>query len=194
MSYTRANLRVIAPTDLSHGNSEWQYHGVDPDSVVGTGAFFSNALDAGMKAGDVLLARCTADGSVGWHSVMLVSPSGAALSRNNAGWATADLPAGSTNDLDPRGASPPPMSSFDHLTVLSTVGAATVTGLLAGVDMQTLIVNADSANTSSVTFTGKDLGSAAANRFSAAFTLAAGASIALVYYVATRLWTPFTLQ
>jgi len=73
------------------------------------------------------------------------------------------------------------MSSFDRLDLTLSGAAATVTGLLAGVDLQTLYVtNTDAAF--SVTLSAQSGSSAAANRFTFSAVIPPLTSLLVVYH------------
>lgn len=88
---------------------------------------------------------------------------------------------GANNDFTPVGFDP----TINRLDVDTTAGNATITGLVAGVDNQLVIVSNIGANT--LTLSNQDAGSAAANRFRASdsFTLVSGGSIWITYYGGT---------
>lgn len=89
--------------------------------------------------------------------------------------------AGSTNDYNPSGFG----STVNRLDIDTTAGDATLTGLIAGIDNQILIISNIGANL--LTLSNQDAGSAAANRFRASdsFTLVSGGSIWVTYYAGT---------
>ena len=106
--------------------------------------------------------------------------SGAAVQglASGSGTQTAVLAAGATNNLNPGGAWPD-----DGILLLnSTAGAANITGLVAGVDQQmVLIMNLPGGN--NVTLNNQNAGSTLANRFVNSFDLilAPGATVIAVY-------------
>jgi hypothetical protein len=94
----------------------------------------------------------------------------------------ANTASGSTNDFNPSGFG----STVNRLDLDPNAGNSTLTGLIAGVDNQiVLISNVDATN--SLTLSNQDAGSAAANRFRASdsFTLLPGGAIWIVYYAGT---------
>ncbi len=94
----------------------------------------------------------------------------------------AAVPAGSSNDFNPGGAWP----TIGRLDVTLALGAATLTGLVAGTDGQlVLLFNADPAN--NLTLDNQNAASAAANRFEASgnWSIVPGGALWLAYYAGT---------
>ena len=100
--------------------------------------------------------------------------------------ATVALPAGPTNNLNPGGGWP---TDYGRLFLTAGAGAANVTGLVAGVDNQwLLIVNDDAAN--NITLNVDNAGSAAANQFdyAADLILPPKVSVLAVYDATEASW------
>jgi hypothetical protein len=100
--------------------------------------------------------------------------------------ATAVLPAGATNNLNPGGGWP---VNYGRLFLTAPSGAANVTGLLAGSDNQmVLIVNDDAAN--NITLNADNGGSLAANQFdyAADLILPPKVSVLAVYDATEASW------
>jgi hypothetical protein len=100
--------------------------------------------------------------------------------------ATAALPPGATNNLNPGGGWP---VNYGRLFLTAAGGAANVTGLVAGADNQwLLIVNDDAAN--NITLNVDNAGSAAANQFdyAADLILPPKVSVVAVYDATEASW------
>jgi hypothetical protein len=188
LGFTHLQGAAGTPAAASLAARMWLYESADVHTAVGAPAYFTDAGKRGMALGDIVIVRCTATGEVTKHSVLALAASGktwdstplaASISRIGAGYLAATLAAGTTNDLDPTLGSP--MSSFDRLDLDLSGAAATVTGLLAGVDLQTMfITNRDAAF--SVTLAAQSASSAAANRFTFSAVIPPLTSLLLVYH------------
>lgn len=119
-------------------------------------------------------------------AVVFVDPvSGAAVTPFTPGGSLLaySAPTATVNNAAPAGFGP----GVGRLDVALGAGAATaITGLIAGVDGQPLVIrNTDAAN--ALTLTNQAAGSTAANRFAAAgdTVLAPGGAVTLIYYAGT---------
>jgi hypothetical protein len=191
-------------TNLPGGSAStsWLYESTDAHTVVGTPGYISNAGKLGMKLGDLVIVRHTPTGEVTQHSVLALAaptesrnpPGAASLSRISAGYLTpASLAAGTTNNFEPRSDLANPMSAFDRMDLDPASGNATLTGMTAGLDLQTMYwTNTNAVN--SVTLAAQSALSLAANRFAATIILGPGVSALLVYNAGTiNRWTRSSL-
>src|SRR5665213_293585 len=143
--------RQIVDGSLLSGGATWLYESLDPYSVVQAPAYFSNGGTVGLKRGDLMNVRCTATGEVTTHSVLYVIPStknwdptpgAASLSQvHGLGWMIV-LTAGANADLDP---APGAMDTIATLDLSPSSGNSTVSGMVAGVAGQVLVVTNDDA-------------------------------------------------
>jgi hypothetical protein len=189
-------LRQAWPSSLLGGFGGWVYDSLDDKSVVQVAGYLTDAGKRGLKRGDIVIVRCTATGEVSTHSVLFLMPSAnnwdltpgaASLSQVNGPALSVVLTAGANPDVIP---TDQPMSAYGILGFSPSSGAATVSGLLAGVAGQVLVASNDDA-VNSVTLLG--LNSATlANRFSTAIVIPAGGVQLLVYLASLNLWTPLS--
>lgn len=120
---------------------------------------------------------------VSWFTTLSGGAGGGGFGANRA---TAPLAAGATNNLNPGGGWP---ANFGRLVLTAGAGAANLTGLLAGLDNQgLLILNNDPAN--NITLNSLNAGSAAANqfRFFADLVLTPGDSVVALYDLTLQKW------
>jgi hypothetical protein len=117
---------------------------------------------------------------VGWVKGLI---SGGSTGGISSGRVLKDLPAGASNNLNPGGGWP---TGIGRLILTASSGVANVTGLLAGIDNQwVLIQNDDGAN--NITLNNENGGSAAANQFTyAADLILPPESTVLAIYDATQ--------
>jgi hypothetical protein len=117
-----------------------------------------------------------------WQSVTAQIVASYVASAIAGTYLAANVASGSTNDFNPATFGP----TVNRLDLDPNAGNSTLTGLLAGIDNQLILV-ANVNATNSLTLSNQDAGSAAANRFRASdsFTLLPGGSIWLSYYAGT---------
>ena len=83
MAYTTATLNCLVPGRAS-ANGLWMYSSTDAAATVRAADYFSDALDKGVKAGDVVIQTSPA-GTVGHiYLVITVDADGADLSDGTA--------------------------------------------------------------------------------------------------------------
>lgn len=103
--------------------------------------------------------------------------------------ASLNLAGGANNNLNPHPTAPAWPTLYGRVILTSTSGAANVTGMVAGVDGQpVLIMNDDNAN--NITLNSLNAGSLAANRFqfAADVLLTPGASVMVMYDSTLAKW------
>ncbi len=74
MAYATTNPPVLlVPKFTGGGNNIWAYSSTDATATVDTIGYFTNALDLGMKAGDLVIVRDTATVLTSMHYVHAVT-------------------------------------------------------------------------------------------------------------------------
>lgn len=84
MAYNANGLcRLIGTIDNSGPGSVWLYSSADSDVTVKAANYFSDALNKGMKVGDMVFVNVVGTGAY-LHSVLTVAAAGATLTQTPA--------------------------------------------------------------------------------------------------------------